>query len=478
MPPKGAQEDRLRRASEFPTRKDEESAIPREQEQLLQAGKRVTTHLENYRSWRATVWTPKLSSRNAAKRWVMIVSAFANIAPAGCLVVSRPAGGIIPSLVSLIIFGGLALFGAHNYAAALTITGCCTLPEVWRRCVGRWTAFVPILTTAFTCFSCCVGYANFWGHLLADVWPWNPFPQVVSSPDAWYVLLSGFMPMMFLVCLKDISVMRVSTAIAGMSCCMVPVLAGWRYFDGSYTEQGTWGQHTLFWGSRPNMGEFMQFKEMPSRLMSIQGVLFLFHFNAAKYFRELEQPKVSRYVMGVGWAISLGFLIVVSTMIFVFLTFGPQTLMLTMDNYAHNDQLANTARVAISVGLVGCFPLIFSGMREALVELLNDLFPSFTETFQTVVFQNGLSLVLLVVIIWVANASRRLDLLLINVGRCCCGSLLIYTIPGIVYLGATRRHTSWENLSIAHVVLTVLVAVFGIVMTVTSACVWSWYGLF
>jgi len=456
---------------------DEESALQNEQEPLLQGNKRVTTHLENYGSWRATVWTPKLSSRNAAKRWVMIVSAVANIAPAGCLVVSRPAGGIIPSLVSLMVFGGLALFGAHNYAQALTITGCCTLPEIWRRCIGRWTAFIPILTTAFTCFSCCVGYANFYGHLLANVWPWNPLPGLVSSPETWYVLLSGFIPMMFLVCLKDISVMRFSTAIAGLACSMVPVLAGWRYFDGSYTEHGPWGRHSTFWGSRPQAQEFWQFHEMPSRLVSIQGVLFLFHFNAVKYFRELEQPKVSRYTEGVGLAIVLGFCIVVSTMIFVFLTFGHQTMAVTMDNYAANDHLANTARVAISIGLIGCFPLLFSGMREALVELLNDLLPSCVETFQTIIFQNCFSLMLLIVVIWVANASRRLDLLLINAGRCCCGSLLIYTIPGIIYLGATRRHTSWANLTVSHLVLTVMVGIFGIVMTVTSACVWTWYGL-
>lgn len=473
------QRERSRRASDHTSARTTEdgSLSSREQEPLLQGNKRVTTHLENYGSWRATVWTPSLSQRHAAKRWVMIISAFANIAPAGCLVVSRPAGGIIPSVVSLTIFSGMALFGAHNYANALTITGCCTLPEVWRRCIGRYTAFIPILTVAFTCFSCCVGYANFYGHLLANVWPWNPVPSLVSSSETWYVLLSGFVPMMFLVCLKDISVMKFSTAIAGLACSMVPVLAGWRYFDGSYTESGHWGRHSTFWGSTPKVNEFWEFHEMPSRLVSIQGVLFLYHFNAAKYFRELEQPKVSRYTCGIAWAIGMGFAIVVSTMIFVFLTFGHQTMMLTMDNYAANDQLANTARVAISIGLIGCFPLLFSGMREALVEMFNDLLPSCVGFFQTVLFQNVLSLALLVVVIAVANASRRLDLLLINVGRCCCGSLLIYTIPGLVYLGATHKHTTWANLTTPHVVLTIMVGIFGIIMTVTSACVWSWYGL-
>mmetsp|Transcript_78145 Transcript_78145/g.207387 ORF Transcript_78145/g.207387 Transcript_78145/m.207387 type:complete len:487 (-) Transcript_78145:49-1509(-) len=469
---------KARRASDHVPRTGGDEETANEQEPLISSGgKRVTTHLENYGSWRATVWTPKISQRNAAKRWVVTVSAFANIAPVGCLVASRPAGGIVPSLVSFIIFGGLALFGAHNYAVALTITGSCTLPEIWRRCIGRWTVYIPILLVGFTCFSCCVGYMNFYGHLLSHVWPWNPFPGIMPSPETWYVLLSGFMPMMFLVCLKDISVMKFSTAIAGLSCSMVPVLAGWRYFDGSYTEWGRWGRHSTTWGDRPDVNEFWQFHEMPSRLVSIQGVLFLFHFNAVKYFRELEQPKVARYTQGIGISILLGYIVVVSTLIFVSLTFGHQTMLLTMDNYAHNDQLANTARVAISIGLIGCFPLLFSGMREALLELLADLLPDHVLTFQTVLFQNGMSLVLLVIVIWVANASHRLDILLINVGRCCCGSLLVYTVPGIIYLGAVRRHTSWEKLSMSHIVLTVMVGVFGIVMSVTSACVWSWYGL-
>jgi len=468
-----------RRASDhFAGRRgDDEDPQPAEVQPLMQGGKRVTTHLEYYGSWKTGLWVPKSGERNPAKRWVMVVSAFANIAPAGCLVVSRPTGGVLPSLFAMAIFGSLAAFGAHNYAVALTISGCVTLPEIWRRCIGRWTAFVPILTTAFTCFSCCVGYANFYGRLLANVWPWNPAPRIVDSPECWYVWLSCVFPMAYLVCLKDISVMRFSTAIAGVSCTLVPVLAAWRYFDGSYAEGGQWGLHTTMQSKRPHMYKFWEFHEMPSRLVSIQGVLFLFHFNAVKYFRELEMPKVGRYTWGVSYAIGSGFVVVASTMIFVFLTFGHQTMMLTLDNYANNDVVANVARVAISIGLIGCFPLLFSGLREALVELLSDVLPYSVNTFQTIIFQNCLSIVLLIVVMCVANASRRLDLLLINVGRSCCGSLLIYTIPGIVYLAATWKHTTWANLSLPHLVLTVTVGILGVVMMGTSACVWGWYGL-
>lgn len=452
-------------------------ASGREAEPLVPGARRATTHLENYGSWRATIWTPKVGMRRAAKRWVMVISAFANIAPAGCLVVSRPTGGIFPSLAALAVFGGLALFGAHNYAVALTISGSCTLPDAWRRYIGPCTTIVPILTVAFTCFSCCVGYANFYGHLLADVWAWNPAPNHFESPETWYVVLSGFVPMMFLVCLKDISVMRFSTAVAGLACCLVPVLAAIRYFDGSYTEHGRWGLHTTFGGQNPDIREFWKFHEMPSRLVSIQGVLFLFHFNAVKYFRELEQPQVSRYTWGLGWAILAGFAVVASTMVFVFLTFGHQSMMLTMDNYSREDGLANTARVAVSIGLVGCFPLLFSGMRESLVELLSDFLPSFALGFQTVAFQNALSLGLLCVVVVVTNGSHRLDVLLINVGRCCCGPLLMYTFPGVLYLATTRRHLSREALSLPYLLLTVMVAIFGLVMTVTSSLVWNWYGL-
>merc|ERR1719433_641895 len=153
-------------------------------------------------------------------------------------------------------------------------------------------------------------------------------------------------------------------------------------------------------------------------------------------------------------------------------------MMLTLDNYSPHDRVANTARLAISIGLIGCFPLLFSGMREALVELLIDLLPSFVDIFQTVLFQNCFSLILLVAVIGVTNSSHRLDLFLINVGRCCCGSLLMYTFPGMIYLAATRKHTTWGNLSLPHMVLTVMVGIFGLVMTVTSGCVWGWYGLY
>jgi len=449
-----------------------------ESQPLVGGRKRATTHLESYGSWRVKTWTPELSRRHAAQWWVVVVSAFANIAPAGCLVVSRPAGGILPSLLSFAFFGGLSLFGAHNYAVALSISGCNTLPEIWKQCIGRWTAFIPMLTVAFTCFACCVGYANFYGHLLARVWPWNPLSGLVSSSECFYVYATAVMPMSMLVCLRDISVMRFSTAIAGLACCLVPIIAAIRYFDGSYTEDGRWGLHSTLGESHPKLSDLISFHELPSRLISLHAVLFLFHFNAVKYFRELEMPKVDRYMWGVGSAVSLGYVVVSCSMIFVFLTFGHQTMMLTMDNYNKQDTLANVARVSISVGLIGCFPLLFSGMREALVEFLNDLLPGFACISATVIFQNMFSLLLLVIVVFVTNASNRLDLLLINIGRCCCGSLLMFTIPGLVYLAAAQKHMTWSNLSMPHVFLTVVVAVLGLTVCITSAVIWSWTCLY
>merc|ERR1719199_327057 len=120
--------------------------------------------------------------------------------------------------------------------------------------------------------------------------------------------------MSFIVCLKDISVMRISTTIAGLSCIFCLLLCVWRFFDGAYDiDSGIWGRNqnvTDGWQSdgsyvpvhdTHNLGfdDLMGYTSNALRVVASQSVVFLFHFNTAKYFRELEYPKKDKYIHGV-----------------------------------------------------------------------------------------------------------------------------------------------------------------------------------
>mmetsp|Transcript_97719 Transcript_97719/g.209690 ORF Transcript_97719/g.209690 Transcript_97719/m.209690 type:complete len:517 (-) Transcript_97719:63-1613(-) len=413
--------------------------------------RRSTTHLEGFGHWQVRRWTPELS-HGQSKWWVLVLSAFANIGPGGCLVVSNPQGDLAGSLIVMTVFLGLSLFGAYLCSRALTISGTWTMASCWRSIIGPKTSFVPLLATSLTCFSCAIGYAEFYSHMLATVFYWTPIPTLLSEPEEFWSVLIALFPMSVLVCLKDISVMKPATALTMVSCTFTLVAVITRYFDGSYAPGGHWFHFRQAHVSSGNddffakHAFFLKHHTMPVRLFTSQAVLFLCHFNAAKYFSELENPKTDRFTAGIGLAMGLGFMYCSGIMIFLNLTFGYRTTIITMDNYAPDDPLINVARVGLSLGVMGCYPLLFCGMREAAIEFLSDILPDNKRTFQKVIFQNSFSLVMLVVSVIIELCSERFSLLILRLGRTCFGTLLIYVIPVVLFVGASYKHMSRQSI--------------------------------
>lgn len=428
-------------------------------------------------------WTPEMS-RNRAPFAVLVLSAFADIAPAGCLVVNRPAGGLVLSLVTFVVIGGLSLYSAHLVRTSLRTSGCDTLPELWKAAIGHRTACVPIFCTFLSCFTVCVGYCDLYSHLFAQVLPINPFPSFIATPQIFWLALLTMFPMAFLVMLKDINVMCYSTAVAGISSVFTLIVVAVRFLDRSYVHGGvTWEQTApdvyvpgmLTWNdqSKEKLHGLYAYHDRGMQLFSMQAVVFLMHFNAAKYYRELQEEDKDRYTSGVGAAMGAGFVIMALTMILSFMTFGDTHHRITLDNYAHNDLLAMIARAALGAGLMGCFPLLFSAMREASVEFLNDMAPPGRAIFETVLFQNIFSAVLLVMVVAATIADHKADMTIANFGRSTFGALLVYVIPAALYVGTCRKFLVLADISQTQIVLLLIIVTFGVAMAVVSPIIWA-----
>jgi len=378
----------------------------------------------------------------------------------------------VTSLALFLVFGLLSFVGASFVGGAMQLSGCNTLAEIWRTTIGRRTAWIPTVCTALTCFSICIGYAGLSGHLLADALEANPFPQIFSSSENYWVVLIAIFPLSFLVMLKDVSQMWCSTVIVGSSTLFFVVVVVVRFIDTSY-EPGNQFIDKHQWIDRVNSKwkNLYCYHEHGVQLLSIQSVLFLMHFNAAKYFRELNGPCKHLYSAGVGLAMGMGFLAVATTMIISFLTFGETPHLITLDNYASNDQLAVAARVALSVGLAGCFPLIFAAMREALIELLASVLPEWDPAFSKVAFQNVFSLLLLSAVVLTSTSAHKIDAMAINFGRTTAGTLLIYVIPAVLWV--TTHRTFMASQMKTHQIFSVaLLITIGVLFAVLSPFVW------
>lgn len=430
--------------------------------QPRQGRTRSTTHLEEYKSWRQAHWTVE-TSHGQAKWWVVVVSAFANMGPSGCLVVSTPQGGLVVSLVAMLIFMLLSLFAASLTTRALQMSGANTLSSCWRNSIGPRTAWIPAVAVMLTCFGCSLGFMVFTSHLVAIVLPFNPVPTLAANPQWFWMALIALFPMSFLVCMKDITIMKPFTAVTLVSCTVAFIAVVIRYFDGSYGDGGRFAtvhhKHGTIWGNH----------SLPIREMSRQTVLFLCHFNTAKYFRELENPKTRRYTHATALAMGVTFVFCAGIMIFVFLTFGEDTAYITLDNYSRSDALMNVARIGLSIGLLGCHSLLFCGMREAAMETLNDFCPSFKELTRSVIFQNVFSVVMLYVSVAVCLGSMASQSFIFDAFRSCFGALLIYCLPPVLFMASTYKHLSKSSVSKSTGFGAAAMFVFGAVIFVGAA---------
>merc|ERR1719217_1381825 len=105
-------------------------------------------------------------------------------------------------------------------------------------------------------------------------------------------------------------------------------------------------------------------------LVNFLAMAFLSHYNGCKYYRELEHHTPARLAkctaMGMGFTSAF----YVVTAVAAYETFGTTAHSVILENYAKDDGLANGARVGMGFSIIASFPLMFSGLREAVLELM------------------------------------------------------------------------------------------------------------
>ncbi len=79
---------------------------------------------------------------------------------------------------------------------------------------------------------------------------------------------------------------------------------------------------------------------------------YMAHFNAPKFYMELENNTIKRYnkLVSTSFAISIVSYIVMAA--FGFLTFGAASSGLILNNYSNKDVLMGLSRVAVAVSIV------------------------------------------------------------------------------------------------------------------------------
>ena len=158
---------------------------------------------------------------------------------------------------------------------------------------------------------------------------------------------------------------------------------------------------------------------------------FIAHYNAAKFYVELERPTMERYgrVVAGGFGAAVLFFCAVATA--GFRTFGSGCTGFILNSYAKTDQLATAARAAVGLAIVCTYPLLFSGVRDGVFELLGSS-PERAEELRSPLTVGLVALTVLAGI-FVTDLG-----FVCAFGGAIFGSTVIYIIPASIALGAAK----------------------------------------
>ena len=107
---------------------------------------------------------------------------------------------------------------------------------------------------------------------------------------------------------------------------------------------------------------------------------FVAHYNAPRFFVELDNACAKRFNQVVIWSYGVSlvtFLIVAYT---GFLTFGVSSKGFILNNYSSNDPYITTSRIAVAASIALTYPLPFFGLRDGVLDIMRlDLFQEYND---------------------------------------------------------------------------------------------------
>lgn len=366
-----------------------------------------------------------------------------------------------------------------------------SLSAVWERTLpnGKLTTYIPDLGCVLLTVGCLLFYSAFIGDLFGSLVSGISFlPDILRK--RWSVLLLlHAVPILPLCLKKDLSALKYSSMTGLVGIFYTIYFVGKRLLDGSYAAGGKF--HALMPSKlQPAaMPGFVHAKDsllgyvadIPPfhagkgilTLMNMCCVAYACHYNAVKYYMELEDRTLPN-LKGV-MAAGLGgtFAVFWFMMILGYGTFGSNAQALLLNNYhSSQDVMATVARLFTGIAIISGYALMFAGLKAALFSLLKLDKPGVEKRDQK---QNTISAVLLACIAIAACFVTEHELAtVIGIVGSVCGSVVIYMFPAFVNnsllklkekKGQTLAQPFFKGESVFNSMMVVFGAVFAVLGT-------------
>lgn len=351
--------------------------------------------------------------------------------PAGIAAFGNAQSAAIPAAALIASIGAIAAYNFSLLGRLCAITGATSYKSAWELSVGESTAWIPGSSCVIKTFFAILAYSMVLGDTFSALF--RTFGMSVSREKALIGLTATVL--LPLCMLKDLaSLAPFSLAgIAGMLYTAVAMAI--RFFDKSYANPESAFVLDMAENLKPAMGDkgaSAVFSSNAFILICMLSTAFMAHFNAPKFYLELQDNTIERWNTVVGTSYGISILFFVGIAVMGFSTFGGNCNGFILNNYSTKDALMGFSRVAVAFALVFTYPLAFVGCRDGLLEMMK--VPKEERTDTKI---NNLTFVILGVVTAVALKVTDLSFIM-AFGGATLGNALIYVYPAIMFRSAVK----------------------------------------
>eukprot|EP00854_Cymbomonas_tetramitiformis_P007252 gene7252-8639_t len=437
-----------------------------------------------------------------------------NVAGAGILTLSAGMGagvGWVPAIVICVAMAGVSAYTFSIAGVSCHLAGKSTFTGVWTKSFGPRTSWFVDAIVCALCLASCIIYFG----ILGDVF--TPIVQAVGSyfgsphitRNCTIILFAGLL-LPFALARNIDFLSRVS--LVGFGSILYTILfMVLRCFDGSYAADSAWAS-SLPATLAPDLGAqaLWTFNRAALVLMSNLGLALIAHYNAPKYYAELEDRSPRKFSIMVSCAFfilcifylaSMGsgvllqsafsrdapqqyFLITCGwkgltkpvdseivgarelTNVFPdnyagYGTFGANAQPNILLNYHPDDILASIAKIATGLSVLAGFPLQFMGIKEAAQRLLRRINNDVAAWLRKTDRPAPLVFCLLTVMTFVATTLPDIGFIASITGAL-LGAAIVYIIPPMLYVALLRKRKTPGDGRAWKTVPNMLITVFGV----------------
>lgn len=351
--------------------------------------------------------------------------------PAGVAAFGDAKSAVVPAVALITIVGILSGYNFSLIGRICAYTGASSYSDAWSKSVGPSTSTIPAAACTCKTFLAVLAYSMVLTETFQGIGSTvgMEFSRSQVAITLTSIVLLPLCLMKNLASLAPFSLM----GIIGMALTVICMAV--RYFDGSYSlPDGKFladlGDKLPIFGSN---GAKSALSPNSFILICMLSTAYMAHFNAPKFYDELENNTIANFNVLVSTSFAIAILIFSAATALGFATFGKACSGFILSNYSAKDSLIGISRLLVAFSLICTYPLVFVGCRDGFLDLVRVPKEKRTNTIL-----NQVTVCLLALITAAAIVMKDLSFVL-AFGGATLGNALIYLFPAIMFRSMVKN---------------------------------------